>query len=201
MTQAITYGYGRANFTNNSCTLSAFHVEPEFSRQYPAKHFKARAKPQVFPTSSHPQISGYLMLLTLDIPDGAILMLQAQHRANAMPAFDGAVFLKLRESGPNYAISAAIPAFRDSKINGNSFVVFQGRADIVGLDELEEMGIKPTRSWAEAFMNAEELEKCYDIRELSGELAPKPKIEVATSLSGKQVTLNVAQAARRVKVR
>ena len=98
------------------------------------------------------------------------------------------------------AINAAIPVNRASNV-GTSHLVFQGRGDLMSLDELEEAGSVPTKGWIEGFMEPDEIAQCFDIREMDGEQAPKPKLERITNLSGEEVTLQSAQPSRRIRVR
>ena len=200
MSQPVSLGYGKINFDNMSATLTAFVIEPGFVRNFPSKKFSRRGRAQSFPCSQYPDINGTLMLDTLEIPDGVVICLQASQRRNAIAMRDGAVFIRIREQGPMLVVNASIPIHRESLI-GTSHLVFQGRGDLMSLDDLAESGSTPTNGWIQGFMDSEEIIQCFDIRELDSEQAPAPKLERIVNMSGNTVTLQSAIPSRRIRVR
>lgn len=201
MLQSISIGFGKINFDNSSASLSAYVVEPPFVRNFPSKVYNRQGKLQVFPVSQHPEINGTLHIDTLQIPqDGAILLFQNSHRMRGSPIRDGAVWIRLREQGPALTVAAKLMPHRESMV-GESFLVFQGRGDLIGLEDAAESGIVPSRSWVDGFMIAEEIAEQFDIHELSPERSAKPRLERIKTMSGNEVTLKVSAPGRRIRVK
>lgn len=201
--QAVSIGYGKISFSDASASLSAFLIEPPFVRRLPSSDgtgFTVRGKIQMFPATNFPDVNGKLFSSTLDAPDGATLLLQCQRRFNAVPIRDGGVFLRLRSTGPMYTVSADLPPARDSLL-GNSFLVFQGRGDLIDVEELEGEGFEFTKNWKNAFLDPEEVAQCFDIRELAPQVEDRPRLEKVTNLSGETVSIRVSKPGRRIRVR
>jgi hypothetical protein len=200
VSEVVSLGYGKVNFADASASLAAFVIEPAFARAFPSNSLTRRGKPQVFPATDYEDVGGKLMIDTLEAVEGKLILLQNQQRTRGMSTRDGALFLRLRATGPAYAISAKVPVHRESKI-GDTFLVFQGRGDLMSLEEVQDMGIAPTRAWVDGFLQPDEIEQCYDIRELQAEIVARPRQEVVTSLSGKEVLVTANAPGRRIKVR
>lgn len=200
--QAVSLGYGKVNFEHQSASFAAFSITEPWLRVFPSKMAgsQRRGRLQSFPATQHPDINGTLFLDTVEAPEGSVLLMQGQYRSHALPLRDAGVFIRLREQGPMLTVSANLPQGRDSLL-GSSFLLFQGRGDLLGIEELAEYKIVPPRSWVEAFMQGDEIEASFQIHELQAEIAPRPKTEVVTNLSGKQVAITSAAPSRRVKVR
>ena len=200
MIQAVSIGYGKVTFDSSSVSLVCFAVEPTFARDFPAKKYPQRGRVQTFPASQYPDVNGTLMLNTLEVPDGAILCLQSSHRSNGISMRDGAVFLRVREQGPLLVINSNLPVNRASLLT-STHVMFQGRADLLSLDELADEGILPNKGWIEGFMEPDEISQCFDIEQLDSEKSAPPKVEVLTGMSGEKVALKTSQPTRRIRVR
>jgi hypothetical protein len=200
MGQPISIGYGKITFETASASFVCFVIEPGFVRDFPAKKFQRRGRAQAFPATQHTEINGTLMLDTLEMPDGVILAFQASHRSRGVSMRDGTIFIRVREQGAMLAVNAMLPIHRDSLV-GTRHLVFQGRGDLIGLDELAEAGRAPNKGYIEGFLASEEIIQCFDIRELDAERAPRPKLETVVTMSGKEVMLQSAIPARRIRVR
>lgn len=199
--QSISIGFGKTSFSRSSVSLSAHAVEAPFARQFPSKVYSRRGKLQSFPASQYPDINGTMYLDTLEIPnDGGIIMLQNSHRMRGSPIRDGAVWLRLREQGPALTVTAILMPSHESLL-GERFLCFQGRADLISLEDAAESGIQPGPSWVDGFMQEDEIAACFEIHELSPELSPKPKLERVRTMSGGEVTLTVSQPGRRIRVK
>lgn len=200
MSQSISLGYGKANFDTNSVTIATFAVSSGFARTFPNRVFGVKGRVQPFPASHYPEINGTLMLATFDVPDGNIIAVQASHRVRGMSMRDGTVFIRAREQGAMYAITAVLPTHRDSLV-GTGHLVFQGRGDLVGLYELDEMGMSPNQGYVDGFLDPHELAECFDIRQLDDPISSAPKVEHAINMSGEAVTFTSSVPRRRIRVR
>lgn len=197
--QLINIGFGKESFTANSASLSAFVVTDGFNRVLPNKVFKRQGNVQRFPASNYPDINGYLYLDSLLIPDGTILCLQAQHRHRGSPLRDGAIFLRTRSSGPMVVIHAHLPSAIESTIQGD-FIVFQGKADVLTLDELEMHGVTPHKNYINGFLDHEEVAECYTISQLAPGTEAKPTFDKVEDREGK-VVLTKKRPGRKLSLR
>jgi hypothetical protein len=72
------------------------------------------------------------------------------------------------------SISATLPSAIESTITGK-FLVFQGRGDILNVEELSTGGIIPPKNYISAYLDEEEVAECYTIAEMSPALEGKPR--------------------------
>lgn len=197
--QVVQIGYGKATFPDASATLTTFTVETPWVRQFPNAKYESVGKAQAFGVTEFPQISGNLMLASMSIPDRSVLCLQLSQKAKGLPLRDGAVWLSVREKGPSITIAGNLPIHHESLL-GPRFLMFQGRADILSADEVEDAGYEPLRAWIDAFMFEEEVEECFMVSELGPEIESRPRTEVVTSLSGEKVKIQGVASRRRIRI-
>lgn len=185
--QLISVGFGKETFTTASASLSAFVVEAPFERTLPSKKYKRQGQCQRFPASQYPEVNGYLYLDSVaQVPDGTVIVLQASHRYRATPLRDGAVFIALRSTGPLLSVNAKLPSAIEATISGN-FLVFQGRGDILRADELAAYGIEPPKNYLRGFLDEEEVDECYTIKETAPAIEARPVFEVQQDADGETV--------------
>jgi hypothetical protein len=199
-TQLVSIGFGKETFSVSSASLSAFVVEPPFNRTLPSKKFKRQGALQKFPVSNHPEINGYMYLDSVgDIPDGTIILLQASQRYRATPLRDGAIFIHLRATGPMLAVQATLPSAIESTLTGG-FLAFQGRGDILAVDELKTYGIEPYKNYITAYTDDEEVAECYTIQVVSPEIEGKPNYDTVKTPDG-EVLVVKAKPRRKMNLR
>lgn len=198
--QTISIGYGKVNFDNMSANIAVFVVEPAFARTFPSTAMGRKGKMQMFPATQQGDIAGKMLMDTLECPDGKTLLITSQHRFRGSPQKDGAVFLSTRSTGPMLTVTASLPVHRSSVL-GDSFLVFQGRGDLMGAEAIEKRGILPTHAWTDAFLDPEEVDQCFTIHELQAEIAPRPRVETVVAMSGKVIEIPGDTRRRQIKVR
>jgi hypothetical protein len=186
--QLVSVGYGRENFKTTSVSLAAFVVTEGFNRTLPSKTFKRNGTCQKFPASVHPEVNGYLFLDSVHVPEGTVVMVQAQHKVNGSGFRDGAMFIHTRADGPMLAVKARLPTAQESTLTGD-FLVFQGRGEIMTAEELESLGMEPPASWARAFLSEEEVEECYKVELIAPAIRDKPDTEIVTDREGQHVVV------------
>lgn len=196
--QLVSVGFGSESFASSGVKLNCFVMSGEFTRNLPSKVHKRQGVCQRFPASNHPEINGVLWLDSVLIPDGTVVMVQASHTHRAKPLKDGAIFIALRADAPVLAIKAELPVAAEATQTG-SFLAFQGRGDVLSMTELKTYGIKPPRSWAEAFLDPDEVADCYEVVQLAPGAA-KPIMERLKDRDGNEV-LVAAKPARRIRLR
>lgn len=199
-TQLVSIGFGKETFSTSSASLSAFVVEPPWTRVLPSKKFKRQGTLQRFPVSQYPDINGYMYLDSVgDIPDGTIILLQSSQRYRATPLRDGAIFIRLRSTGPAIAIRASLPSAAESTLTGG-FLAFQGRGDILAVDELGTYGIEPYKNYLSAYTDEEEVAECYTIQVISPEIEGKPSFDTVKTPEGEVIVVR-AKARRKMSIR
>jgi hypothetical protein len=198
--QLISVGFGKQSFKTSSASLSAFVVEPEFVQTLPSKRFSRQGNCQRFPVSAYPEINGYLYLDSVaSVPDGTVIMVRASHRFHGTPLRDGAIFIGLRSGGPMLSINAKLPSAAEMTIS-STFLVFQGRGDLLSLEDLSIHGIVPYKNFITAYMDDEEVGECYTVVETAPAIEGKPRYEKAETRDGELVVV-ASKPARRISIR
>jgi hypothetical protein len=92
------------------------------------------------------------------------------------------------------SVHAALPTAAEATNTGN-FLVFQGRADRLSLQDVEDAGVETPTHWVRAFMNEEEVEEGFSVAVLSPETAARPRLE-AVQVGGETVTVEARRSRR-----
>lgn len=190
-------GYGKANFKTRSIVLTAFIVEAPYKRTLVSKRYQKVGKTIVQQATSTPDIGGFFFTEHVEVPEGSVVQLQGSLRANGMPSADAAIFIRVRNGGSALLISSQVP--QGGYVN--SHVVFSGHGDLLGSDELSSLGIEPPRGFVSTFMDRDEIEEVFTIREVAPAKEAPPKMEVRVTDSGERIAINVASAPRRMRIR
>jgi len=133
-------------------------------------------------------------------PEGTIFLLQSRWVRNASPIRDGAVFVRLRATGPLWQIKAKMPMSAEN-ILGDSFVAFEGRADVLTIEELRTAGVEIPTQYEKRFMSHEEVDECYVFDRLSDETQPRPVLRTINGADGPKVVEVAPTPARRMVFR
>lgn len=201
MTQTITLGYGKATFSHASLTLAGFLVEAPFIRSLGSKKLEKVGSTVRTPVTLKPDIDGWLYLDNCKAPDGSIILLQKSEKYRGAGIRDGGVFIRTREDGALWMITASIPSDPRSVLEHNTHQVFVGRGDLLTYDDLEGEGIEVTGNYRAAFMNEEEVAECFDIQQVEPARNAPPRIERHVNAAGEEVVLKIARTPRRMRVR
>lgn len=198
--QLISIGFGKESFKSTSASLAAFVVEPEFIRTLPSKKFKRQGSCQRFPASMYPEINGYFYLDSITgVPDGTVILLQSSQRHNANPIRDGAIFISLRSTGPLLSIQASLPSAIESTLT-DGCIAFQGRGDILDVEDLALYDIRPNRNYLNGYTDPEEIAECYHITVLAEETESKRILGTETTRDGEVVMVR-QRAPRKISLR
>ncbi len=184
--QAMSFGYGKASFAICSVSLAAFRLHAPFERTIMNTGLQRQGQTQRFPASTYPEINGTMFLETLRVPDNALVLLQASYRHLGKPIKDGAIVLRTRESGPLLSVHASIPHADESTLNPD-FLVMSGRADVLDFDQLSDYGIEVKRSYAEGFMDPDEVAQCFTVSVVAHELRAAQGVQAMQDAEGKVV--------------
>lgn len=194
----VAVATGSANFPGTGATISCQRVTAPFKRDS-AITSGARVGYQEFPVAALPQ-RGALHRFVVSHAEGTLLMLQSRWLRNAAPIRDGAVFLRLRATGPLWRIAAKLPLSAENVV-GDTFVAFEGRADVLTIEDLTKAGIVVPSSYEKRFMSPEEVDECYVFDRLSDEIRPRPVLRTVASADGTKVVEMAAAPARRMTFR
>lgn len=202
MSNAVTsVGYGKENWKTHGVRIAAFVVVPPFKRDFPSKVLKRRGNTQQFPASEYPAINGTLFMDTVESRTGDVIMVQASRTWNGARAADAAVFFRVRENGPMITCHVLLLP-EPGRMNGDQFVVFQGRGDILDGDDLDDLGYEIPSSWMDAYMDEDEIDEIMNIEVVGAQEAPpKPEFRVVENTLGQRKVVTVERQRRRIKVR
>lgn len=199
MPQSINYMYGKGNFAHSSFSIAIFSLRPPFARSFIGQKYKG-TRSNVHPVSSHPQINGCLYSsYAVDVPDGEIVLIQFGVKSRMVSLRDGAVLIRLRQSGPSLAISANIPMTTESLL-GSRVLCFQGAGDMLAPAELVAPYDMPGR-YRSQYFDPEELRECFNIQVLREQEAPKPEFTQVTKSDGAVVIVPTESSKRRIRIR
>lgn len=200
MSQVISIGYGNESFSKRSVKLMSFVVTAPFKRELPGRVFKRAGNVQAFPASRHPEINGTLYQDTVEVPEGTLFLIQAQHSSNGLPARDGAFFFRTRPDGPMTIVKASLPADVNA-LNMGKFLVLQGRGDVISHEEaVETHGLEVTRGFINGFFDAEEIAECFDFA-VTDPGVPPPKMQKIALADGTEAVVKSDKRTRRIRIR
>lgn len=199
--QNISIGYGKATFPDTSITLTGFVVEAPFVRTLASKKLPKIGSTMRQPVTDHPEIDGWLFTDSIDVPDGAILLVQASRKFRGSGLYDGCMFIRARKDGAGLLITANIPPHARCTLTNHNFPVFSGNGDILTIEDLDAEGITPSGNYVSAFMDEEEVAEAYEVHIIAAAKSAKPKVEKIINDAGEEVRLNVSNPQRRMRIR
>lgn len=195
----VTLGYGKANLSAIYASFSSMKVQAPFARVSAVSSGVAKGPSNTTMVGNN-EIRGVLVNRNVEHALGTVILLQSSWKVNGSPTRDGAIFLRLRVGAPLYNILAYVPTGVET-ICGDTFTMFSGYADILDADELEHVGIAVNNSYVRNFMEAEEIDECFQITQVTSETIPRPGLVEIESAEG-PVMREIAQGAhRRIIVR
>lgn len=190
-----TVGYGKNNFDTHSATLTCFVIAKPFTRTLPSKTFKRQGSTHVFPAGTLAS-SGRFFQENVEVPEGTLLLVQFSQRYKGSGIRDGAVLVKVRQTGPLIHVGAKLMAHRLSTM-GALTQALSVCGDILTPAEARALGYAITKSYENTYFAEDEVAECFNIERLSTGTA-KPVIEEITKESGEKVFIEMAPAPRRV---
>lgn len=182
--QVVRMAYGKANFTHILATYAVLVVTAPFNRKT-----ALTAGPVVPGSKSNTSVGEYqtnggIAACSVSVEDGTVILLQSSWKRGASSMRDGAIFLRTRSTARALEVHANVPTHPENTI-GPSFVTFAGRADILDLQGLYDLGIDPSSYYLSRFQDsADEVAECFSLYETSPEIASKPKVEAIATPTG-----------------
>lgn len=197
----IKVGYGKANLSASVTSLASQRVTAPWIRQ-PAATSGRRTYGTMIQSNvgPHGDINGILYGETVDHDDGTIIMLTSSKARRGSPIADGAILLRLRSGAARLAVSALLPVAQDNYY-GQRYLMFEGNADILSLDEAEVLGVRVPRGYAERFFDMVQVCELFDLIELSPATAARPALAAISTASGVVIKEVAAEPTRRIRIR
>lgn len=195
----ISISYGKATFSSQSVKLANFVYPPGQAREVVSSQYKDKASVYV-PVSAYADYDGSFNLSSYDVPEGAILCVQAIRTFNGTLAAEAAVFLRVRSQGPLLSIALKLPPHARSIVQGNIVSAFQGRADIVSAEEAVGYGAIIPDWYVRKYTNTEEIEECFDITEIDPEISASPQVVRVVESTDEGPAIMLTRRRRRVRI-
>lgn len=199
----VTIGYGSESFSRSSMSLSSFILLPPFVKKLPgqARKDSTNARVTCYPASSRPDINGNLYLRTIDALEGDVFSLEVMRTISGRPGQSAGVCVQVRGGGPEVVVTAKMHN-DPGRLNGEHFIVFNGRADVLTLEELQALRITPKNVWTDQYMHDdEEMRSALLLLETRVSGLPKPKKEIVVTSSGEKVSINSTIIKRKLRFR
>lgn len=198
-TVTVALGFGKAAFPRASCTVAMLQVEAPFVRSLATKKLSRKGM-QATISSGKLSMDGAFYAGSYEVPEGTILFVQANQTRGGNRIADAVIPLRVRAKGPFISVLAHLP--RDARnLIGDSICVFDGRADVLTLEELQALGIEPSPGYINGYMNPEEVEECFMVSVLQPEIEAAPTVVIVTNSSGEAVALKSTAVRRRMRIR
>lgn len=187
-----TIAFGKINLSNASMSVAAWRISAPFKRDSAVNTGKKQVGTQIWTDcTSHPNIGGRFGSDRVRHPVGTILAFQTTRTRNKVRISDGTIFLRLREGAAFIALQVKLPTGPESLL-GDRFIVFQGYADVLSLEELKVCGIEIARNYQSAYMDPEEVEENLEVVTVTPESVPRPELRTVVS-GGKVKAIAIAQ--------
>ena len=105
--------------------------------------------------------------------------------------------MRVRSEGAGLLIQAKLP------LGGlvTNHVVFSGNGDVVQTPDLAAEGVVVPIKYEKGYANEEEVAEIFNIKEITPARSAVPRKEVHVADDGREVTLSVPAATRRMRIR
>ena len=199
--QRVTVTFGKANFERAMATLAAFLVAASWDRSTAINYGRVNPRDKVwYPATNDPEHGKGFTSVKIEYEEGSILLFQARRTRGGMTIADAGVFVRLRSSAPLISLLAALPPSVESML-GDNIMAFQGRGDILSVDELRTLGIEVPRSYVSIYMDEDEVEERFSTREIASATVERPTFVRVATTTGTKAQAVAADPIRRVRLR
>ncbi len=196
----VQVGSGKIVLPESVTTFSSVRVTAPFLRES-AHGTGVRSMPSTMQNiSRHGTLHGSLYSATVGHEAGTVIMLTASRTTRGFPVSDAAILLRLRAGAAVINAGAKLPPARENDF-GNRFCMFSGHADVLSIEEAAVLGIFVPARYAEKFFVASDIDKHFDLMELTPETTPRPEYMIVATASGVVTREVAATPQRRIKVR
>ena len=180
----VQLGFGKINFPNTTVSLSCMKVESEFSRKSAVNSGRRIGQTHTY-NFGVIEAYGQGFVSEVEHDEGVIILVQSSWKRGMLGLRDGAIFIRLRNAGPKWKITAKLPTDAQN-IHGDAFEMFSGRGDLLSIETLNEVGIIPFKNYTDRYMLDEEVDECYSIQ-LTDKGSPPPILKSISTPEGVKI--------------
>lgn len=193
----LDMSFGRINLAAESLTLSAWMVEEGFKKQSAVTAGRRQKGTQRFlAATTHVATGKGFTSDQVTHDDGTIILLEARGTRNGLRRNEAGLFLRVRHDGPLVMVQAKLPTSSVS-ILGNRLSVFQGRADVLTVDEAYEYVPDLPNHYVRDFMDAEDIATAFIVTKVKPEVRARPNLEAVVTSDGKTELVEVSAPIQR----
>lgn len=201
LSQTLNMCYGKVNLSVRRATFAALRVSAPFVRDSAIDTAKRRPGTKIVTNvSNHPAVNGVLVNEDCAVKEGTIVMLTSSWQRGGAGLRSGAILLRIRNTAALLNIIAKLPIGPDNLL-GDTHSVFRGCADILSPQEAVVFGIQVPSRYVQQYFDVDEVEECFDIRELRPETAKRPEAQLVSTGSGLVMREVPATPTRRMRFR
>lgn len=193
--QTITVGFGSSNYSGASGSWLAVEVNAPFDFLAASKAFEKASSVQVVPCGLLAS-NKCMFSARMCAGDGAVLLLQAQHNLRGIRRRQASIMIRLRSTGPMLLVKGAMVPSAQSCIGAN-FILFEGRGDILTVEEAKAVGIHPRPSYCAEYFYPDDIAACFVVDTLVPAQAEKPELITIKTASGEVKPIAVSAPPRR----
>lgn len=200
--QVVTLGFGTVNLKGGtSSNIAALRVNPARPGDFELDS-GANSGISVGQTTVHmstiypPDIGGRLFSRNVRHTNGTILVFKYKRTRGPARYADGALILRLRAEAQGIIARAILPQHADSNM-GEQFPIFQGHADILTFEDLDELGFPASERYREVHGDPDQMRLLFSLTETAPARSVRPEIAVHVNQQGKTVVSEVPAAPRR----
>lgn len=196
----VDLSFGRANYATSSTSLACMKVTAPFARISASSSGRKLPGTKVYTMAGPQGSNGGFTRERVEHANGTILLLQVTRMSRGIRVAEGAIFVRLRDTGPMYEVYGILPTSHQNVIGDEvSFAVFRG--DLMTVDQLTVAGIEVPRQFRDRFLQADEIQETLVVAELQPEIKPRPQLVAIATDTGIVHQEIAAAPARRMRFR
>lgn len=197
-TMTCDIAYGKANYTTSSTTFACMKVEAPFVRSSGANSGKVQSRN--WQLAGQNNSHGGFSHCRVEHRIGTILLFQGTRMSGGMPVAEGALFVRLRPTGPMHTIYGHLPTSTNNSI-GDEVEIATLRGDFLTLEDLQLLNIEVPRLFRQRFLQQEEIAELFSAMENLPETSPRPQLVAWSTEQGTKVQEVAAAPVRRLRFR
>lgn len=197
----VSVTYGKIVLSKSGQTVSSFRLKAPFQKDSAAQvgTVDLRSKESMAATR-YRDIGGGFTRQRVELPANSLILLQISRTKNGTSYADAAIILRLREGADVLSISAKLPVGPESVL-GDALQIFAGSADICDMGELQLLGIRIPKYYADRYMAQEEIDELFEISVVRPGLIAKPTLHAVATSEGVVIKAVGEEATRRIRLR
>lgn len=188
---------GSVNLSTSGGTLSCFKLDRPFKRDSILS--VAKGSRTSYRESTGAPRGGKFMTTAIPLEDGDVVMVQGRRTQNGLILSDAVMFFRARSTGPLTSLLFKPP--EGQHFLGRRLEAFQGRGDLLSLDQMTALGYQVPRKFVDTYLQEEEIEELFDTETIGQGSVPTPEFATVATEDGLKVVAMAREPARRIRVR